>query len=239
MPSPSHTLAPSGGVAFSNSIFVIQVDERVLKPGHKAEDTEAVLVKQGGPTDLNSVMISTPTKNYATLEDYLDDNAVAPIKGTWWGGWMFVKVLVKTMKLYNSGWINGQAFKDGTEPSTPPTYMPTPPPAPRYEIGAAHLATFTIRDDERMAPAAPSTLRTAKLTFSSLDDHYIIEGQGQLHYGNIDQWRSGIGISATEEDIAKAREKNGSPWGHIHVLVDGRWIPGLDFIAMRDTPTPN
>ena len=236
MASPSQTLAPSGGDDFSKSIYVIQVDDRFLMPGHTADDTEAVLVKQGGPTNLNSVMIRTQDKVYGTLETYLEDNAVPPIKGTWWGGWMFVKVLVKTMKGYNSNWINGQHFKDGTEPSNPPTYIPTPAPAPNYASVAALRATFTIRDDVRMAPAEPSTLRTAKLTFSSQDDHYINEGPGQLHYGNIDQWRSGIGISATEKDIAKAREENGSPWGHIHVLVDGRWIPGLDFIAMRETP---
>ena len=233
MASPSLTTAPSGGEAFWNMTYVIQVDERFLMPGHTAEDTEAVLVKQGGPTNLNSVMIRTQDENYATLEAYLEGNAVAPIKGTWWGGWMFVKVLVKTMKLYNSDWINGQHFKDGTEPSNPPTYIPTPAPSPNYASVAAHLATFTIRDDVRMAPAEPSTLRTAKLTFSSQDDHHIKEGLAQLHYHNIDQWRSGIGISATEEDIAKAREENGSPWGHIHVLVGGRWVPGLDFIAMR------
>jgi len=239
MASSPQTLAPSGGDAFINRTYIIRVDERFRVPGLTAEDTEAVLVKQGGPTDLNSVMIRTQTKNYTKLEDYLGDNAVSPTKGKWWGGWMFVEVLVKTMKLYNSSWISGQAFKDGTEPSNPPIYMPTPPPAPHYTSVAPHLATYMIRDDERMAPAAPSTLRTAKLTFSSQDDHYINEGPGQIHYHNIDQWRSGIGISATEKDIAKAREKNGSPWGHIHVLVDGQWIPGLEFIAMRDTSTLN
>ena len=233
MASPTHTLAPSGGDAFSKNTYVIRVAEKFLMPGLTAQDTEAVLVKQGSPTDLNSVIIRT-NKDYATLEAYLEDYAVPPFKGKWWGGWMFVEVLVKTMKLYNSGWINGQHFKEETEPSNPPTYMPTPSPPPYYASVAPHLATFTIRDDVRMAPAEPSTLRTAKMTFSSKDDHYIKEGPAQLHYHNIDQWRSGIGISATEEDIAKAREKNGSPWGHIHVLVDGRWIPGLDFLAMRE-----
>lgn len=234
---PSQTLAPSGGDAFSNDTFVIRVVEKFLMPGLTVEDTEAVLVKKGGPTDLNSVMIRTQTKDYATLEDYLKDNAVSPTKGKWWGGWMFVEVLVKTMKLYNSSWINGQAFKDGTEPSNPPTYMLTRPPAPHCASVALNLATYMIRHNTRKEPAQPSTLLTAKMTFRSPDDHYIKHGPVQLHYGNIHQWI--LGSFATEEDIAKDLEENGSPWGHIHVLVDGQWIPGLEFIAMRDTSTLN
>ena len=234
MPSSSQTLAPSGGDAFSNDTFVIRVVKRFLMPGLTVEDTEAVLVKKGGPTDLNSVMIRTQTKDYDTLEEYLKDNAVSPTKGKWWGGWMFVEVLVKTMKLYNSSWISGQHFKDGTEPSNPPTYIPTQPPVPYYPNVALHLATFTIRHTERKSPSQPSTPLTAELTFSGPDDDSIKQGLAKLHYDSLSEWH--FGGHATDEDIAKDLEENGSPWAHVHVLVDDRWIPGLDFIAMRSTP---
>ena len=233
MSSQSQTLAPIGGKAFRKMANVIRVDKRFLKPGTELWDTEAILIKQK-LTDLNSVIIRTRTKDYATLEAYLKDYAVSPFKGEWWGGWMFIQVLVKTLDLYNSSWISGQHFKDGTEPSNPPTHIPTPPPVPYYPNVALHLATFPIRHTKRKAPAQPSTPLTAELTFSGPDDYSIRCGPVKLHYDRLGKWH--LGGHATDEDIAKDLEENGSPWAHVHVLVDGNWIPGMDFIAMRDTP---
>jgi hypothetical protein len=232
MASPSQTLAPSGGKAFRKMAYVIRVDERFLKPGTELRDTEALLIKLG-LTDLNSVRIRTPTKDYDTLEAYLEDCAVSPFKD-WCGAWMFIEVLVKTMELYNSSWINGLTFKDGTAPSDPPTYMLAPPPAPSYASVAPHLATFPVRHTTRKDPTQPSTPLVAELTFSGPGDYSIKQGPAKLHYDSLSKWH--LGGHATDEDIAKDLEENGSPWAHVHVLVDGRWIPGMDFIAMRDTP---
>jgi hypothetical protein len=234
MSSQSQTLATIGGKAFNKMFYVIQVEERFLKPGTKLRDTEALLMKIDGPTNLEEVIIRTRTKDYATLEAYLEDYAVSPSKGKWWGGWMFIQVLVKNLDLYNSCWISGQHFKDGTAPSDPPTYMPTPPPVPSYPNVALHLATFSIRHTTRKSPSQPSTPLTAELTFSGLDDYNIKQGPAKLHYDSLGKWH--LGGHATEEDIANDLEENGSPWAHVHVLVDGNWIPGMEFIAMRDTP---
>ena len=230
MASPSPTLAPIGRKAFRKMAYVIRVDKRFLKPGTNQRFSEALVVKLG-PTDL--VRIRTPTKDYDTLEAYLEDYAVSPFKD-WCGAWMFIEVLVKTMELYNSSWINGLTFKDGTAPSDPPTYMRAPPLVPSYASVAPHLATFPVRHTTRKAPAQPSTPLTAELTFSGLDDYSIKCGLAELYYDSIGKWH--LGGHATDEDIAKDLEENGSPWAHVHVLVDGRWIPGMDFIAMRDTP---
>jgi hypothetical protein len=216
-------------------VYVIRADKRFLKPGTNQRRTQALLVKLRGPTDLDldSVRIRTPTKDYDTLEAYLKDYAVSPFKD-WWDAWMFVEVLVKTLDLYNSNWISGMAFKDGTAPSDPPTYMRAPPPVPSYASVAPHLATFLVRHTKRKAPAQPSTPLTAELTFSGLNDYNIKQGPAKINYESLGKWH--LGGHATDEDIAKDLEENGSPWAHVHVLVDDQWIPGMDFIAMRDTP---
>ena len=153
MASPSPTLAPSGSKGFREMVYVIRADKRFLKPGTNQRRTQALLVKLRGPTDLDldSVRIRTPTKDYDTLEAYLEDYAVSPFKD-WCGAWMFIEVLVKTLDLYNSNWISGMAFKDGTAPSDPPTYMRAPPPVPSYASVAPHLATFPVRHTTRKAP---------------------------------------------------------------------------------------
>jgi hypothetical protein len=212
--------------------YVFRVKEEFCRPGTEPRDTEALLVRTG--TNWMSFEILTSKKRYPTLIEYLEDNAVSPFEGKWWDPWMFIEVLVKTLELYNSNWISGLAFKDGTTPSEPPSYIPTPPPAPSHENVAPFLATFQIRHNKKKDPAAPSTPRSATLTFSDENDHSIKEGPAKLHYHSVHEWHNGS--FATEEDIAKDREKNGTAWAHVHVLVDDRWIPGLDFIAMRNTP---
>jgi len=231
MASPSQTLAPNGGLPYAKTFYVIRPTKEVCKTD-KPSDAEALLVRTG--TNWKSFEIRTPTKDYDTLETYLDDHANSPFKGKWWDPWMFVEVLVKTLDLYNSNWISGMAFKDGTTPSDTPTYIPTPPPVPSYASVGLLLATFTVRHTTRKVPAQPSTPLTAELTFSGPTDYYIKDGPAKLHYDSLGKWH--LGSFATEEDIANDLEKNGSPWAHVHVLVNGEWIPGADFLTMRDTP---
>ena len=236
MVSPSQTLAPRGGKAFEEMSYVFRVKEEFCRDGTEPRVTEARLFKFGALTDLGSAKFLTSKKEYPTLIAYLEDNAVSPFKGKWWNPWMFIEVLVKTLELYNSNWISGLAFKDGTTPSDASAYTSTPPtPVLSASIMISFfLATFQIRHNEKKDPAAPSTPRSATLTISDENDHYIKEGPVKLHYHSVQEWHNGS--FATEEDIAKDLEENGTAWAHVHVLVDDRWIPGLDFIAIRSTP---
>ena len=234
MASPSQTLAPRGGKAFEEMSYVFRVKKEFCRDGTEPRVTEARLFKFGALTDLGSAKFLTSKKEYPTLIAYLEDNAVSPFKGKWWDPWMFIEVLVKTLELYNSNWISGLAFKDGTEPSEPPSYIPTPSPAPSPKNGDLFLATFKVRHNKKREPAEPSKLLTATMTFSGENDHYIKQGHGEIHYHSVHEWHNGS--YATEEDIAKDLEENGTPWAHVHVLVNGDWIPGVDFIAMRSTP---
>lgn len=231
MPSSTHTRAPKGGLPYAKTFYVIRPKKDVCKTVNPS-DVEALLVRTG--TNWKSFEIRTPTKVYNEFETYLDDHANSPFKGKWWDPWMFIEVLVKTLSLYNSNWIGGLTFKEETTPSEPPSYIPTSSPAPSPENVGLFLATFKVRHNKKREPAEPSKLLTATMTFSGENDHYIKQGLGEFHYHSIQEWHNGS--YATEEDIAKDREKNGTPWGHVHVLVNGDWIPGVDFIAMRSTP---
>ena len=230
MASSSQTLAPSGGKAYEKMTYDIRVKEEFCKPGTKPRNTEAKLVKKSDPTDLDSVIFRTPTGDYTKLTDYLENYAVSPFND-WWDPWMFIEVLVRTVALHNSGWIDGMFFKDGTAPSDPPTYIPTPPPAPSYANVASNLATFTIRHTTRKV-AMYDDLRTATLTFSALDDYFITEGPTEQYISSLTEWH--LGGHATKDNIAKHLATNGEPWAHIHVLVGGEWIIGNDFLAMRE-----
>ena len=231
MASPTHTHAPKGGLPYAKTFYVIRPKKDVCKTD-KASDAEALLVRTG--TNWKSFEIRTRTKVYNEFETYLDDHANSPFKGKWWDPWMFIEVLVKTLELYNSNWIGGLTFKEETTPSEPPSYIPTPSPAPSPENVGLFLATFQIRHNKKREPAEPSKLLTATLTFSGENDHYIKQGPREIHYHSVQKWHNGS--YATEQDIAKDLEENGTPWAHVYVLVNGDWIPGLDFIAMRSTP---
>jgi hypothetical protein len=230
MASPTHTLAPKGGLPYSKTSYVIRPKKEFCKPGTEPSEAEALLVKTG--TNWKSFEIRTPTEVYNDFETYLSVHAVSPFEGKWWDPWMFIEVLVKTLELYNSNWISGLAFKEESAPIEPSSYIPTPPPAPSPENVALYLATFQIRHNKKREPCEPSKPLTATMTFSEENDHYIKQGRAELHYHSVHKWHNGS--FATEEAIAKDREKNGTPWGHIHVLVNGEWIPGVDFIAMRE-----
>ena len=89
--SSSQTIAPSGGKAFEKMTYVIRVEDRFCKPGTKPRDTEALLVKHSAPTNLDSVIFRTSTRDYIKLTDYLENYAVSPFNG-WWDPWMFIEV---------------------------------------------------------------------------------------------------------------------------------------------------
>jgi hypothetical protein len=149
---------------------------------------------------------------------------------------MYVEVLVVT-SAYGSAWITGTQFVEETQPSKYEEMMPNPPPTALPRGGPAYgVATYKIRHCKNTAAAQPSTKETATLTIRDTDDHYIKDRLGQ-HYFSLAQWHLKNPF-ATEEEIAKEHEKNGSPWSHTEVLIAGEWITGCMFLAERNPARP-
>lgn len=100
-----------GGTAYSDKSYVIYVDTGSKNRRFNQDTTEALLIKQDGPCNLENIKIRTwlKAKTFTSLVDYLREigNVVeAP------SPWSLVKVLV------GDTWISGTRFYTNTQPST-------------------------------------------------------------------------------------------------------------------------
>jgi hypothetical protein len=100
-----------GGSAYSDKSYVIRVDTGNKNRRLNEDTTEALLIKQEGPCNLENIKIRTwlKAKTYTSVEDYIREigkvvEAPSP--------WSFVKVLV------GDTWMSGTRFYTNTQPST-------------------------------------------------------------------------------------------------------------------------
>lgn len=100
-----------GGSSYSDKSYVICVDTGSKNQRLNQDKTEALLIKQDGPYDLENIKIRTclKAKTYTSVADYIREvgNVVETPNP-----WSFVKVLV------GDRWIKGPLFYTNTQPST-------------------------------------------------------------------------------------------------------------------------
>ena len=230
-----NTATPTGGSRYAATNYILRVEKKACKEGTEPDQTEAILIKKGLITDIaDQIEIHTRSGEvYTSIETYLTANAHS-IRFA--DPWMYVEVLVVT-SAYGSAWITGTQFEENSQPSTSEEMMPNLTPYVLPRGGPAYgVATYKIRHYKNTAAAQPSTNEIATLTFQDIDDHYIKDQLGQ-HYFSLAQWHLKNPF-ATNEDIAKDLEKNGSPWSLIDVHVGGKWVTGCMFLAQRNPARP-
>ena len=100
-----------GGSAYSDRSYVICVDTGSKNQRLNQATTEALLIKQDGPCNLENIKIRTSlkVKTYTSVADYISGVGNVLETPT---PWAFVKVLV------GNRWIKGPLFYTNTQPST-------------------------------------------------------------------------------------------------------------------------
>lgn len=100
-----------GGSAYSDKSYVICVDTGSKNRRCNEDTTEALLIKQEGPCNLENIKIRTwlNAKTYTSVADYIREVGKVVETPT---PWSFVKVLV------GNTWIKGPRFYTNTQPST-------------------------------------------------------------------------------------------------------------------------
>ena len=100
-----------GGSAYSDKSYVIRVDTGNKNRRLNDDTTEALLIKQEGPCNLENIKIRTwlKAKTYTSVEDYIRE--IGKVVETP-SPWSFVKVLV------GDTWMSGTRFYTNTQPST-------------------------------------------------------------------------------------------------------------------------
>ena len=100
-----------GGSAYSDRSYVICVDTGSKNQRLNQATTEALLIKQDGPCNLENIKIRTclKVKTYTSVADYISGVGNVLETPT---PWAFVKVLV------GKRWIKGPLFYTNTQPST-------------------------------------------------------------------------------------------------------------------------
>ena len=230
------TAAPTGGSRYAATNYILRVEKKACKEGTEPHQTEAIFIKKGLVTDItDKIEIHTRCGEvFTSIDSYLKVNADFPRLG-------FVlpcmlEVLVVTSE-HGSGWINWSRFEDESQPSTSEEMMHVPPPYVLPQGGAAYgAATYEIRHYTLTEPAQPSTKRRATLTIRDINDHFIKDKLGQ-HYFSLPMWNLNNPF-ATDDDIAKDNETNGSPWSRIDILVGEEWVPGTVFLSRRNPTQP-
>jgi hypothetical protein len=240
------TTAPTGGSRYAATNYILRVEKKACKEGTEPHQTEAILVKKGLVTDITD-QIEIHTRRgevYTSIEGYLDAHAHSV---RFADPWIYVEVLVPTsnsgssripgLSYGESGWIPGMRFEEESQPCTSEEMMHTPPPYVLPRGGSAYgAATYEIRHYKQTEPAEPSTKRRATLTIKDINDHSIKDKLGQ-HYFSLAMWNLNNPF-ATDDDIAKDIETNGSPWSRIDVLVGEEWVSGTVFLSRRNPTQP-
>jgi hypothetical protein len=100
-----------GGIAYSDKSYVICVDTGPKNRRKNQDTTEALLIKQEGPCNLENIKIRMwlKAKTYTSITDYIRDNGNV-VETT--SPWSFIKVLV------GDTWLSGTRFYTNTQPST-------------------------------------------------------------------------------------------------------------------------
>ncbi len=227
-PFPSSTCR--GGASYQKPSYVVRVKEDFCS---NPEDTEALLVKNTGVTNLTEITIRGMNgKTYTSLPAYITDNSTKAPDGwsldrqTHWLPWVHVEVLIGTY------WEPGNFFYTHTQPSTDCPASPPPlepEPLPRGGLSFTK-GTFNIRSAFQKDPSAPSTPRTAKMIVDTIDHVRIVEWWTSYSYASLGDW-----IFAHHVD---PKRKDYSPWEMIDIEVDGKWITGTCFRGLSQPATP-
>ena len=100
-----------GGSAYSDKSYVICAYTGSKNQIRNQDTTEALLIKQDGPCNLENIKIRTwlNAKTYTSVEDYIRDVGNVVETST---PWSFVKVLV------GDTWMSGTRFYTNTQSST-------------------------------------------------------------------------------------------------------------------------
>jgi len=110
---PHSEVSCRGGAAYGEKSYVIRVTDGLTTiPG---ENTEALLVKRGGATDLENIVIRTQNgTTYSSVRDYLLENSVmSPYSFPEYGnGFNCIEFCL------GDTWTNGGPFYTNTQPST-------------------------------------------------------------------------------------------------------------------------
>ena len=208
-----------GGSDYSNRTFTIRITDQFCE---YPEDTEALLIKNQGVTDLDSItLIGKTGKEYANITDFVINNS-AEFEYEW-DPWTYVEALVGVF------WTTGSMFKTNTMPSAlssqEPEDIESEVPFPRGGIAYA-LATYKIFHTKQEEDYRPGVNRTAMMTFNNLDNITVEDNQGR-YFASLEEWHS--------RGTIKEEEAERSVWELIDIQVDGEWIPGTTF---RVLPQP-
>ena len=162
-----------GGNDYSHRTFTIRITDQFCD---YPEDTEALLIKNQGVTDLDSITIVGKTgKEYANITDFVINNS-AEFEYEW-DPWTYVEALVGVF------WTTGSMFKTNTMPSAlssqEPEDIEREVPFPRGGIAYA-LATYKILHTKQYEDYRPGVNRTAMMTFNNLDN-ITVEDNSNWH----------------------------------------------------------
>ena len=226
--SPLPTSTCRGGKSYGKRSYVVRVkDDFCSTP----EDTEALLVKNNGVTNLTEITIRGMNgKTYTSLPAYITDNATKTPDGipidTQTFPWVYVEVLIDTY------WEPGNFFYTHTQPSTDCPVSPPPldpEPLPRGGLPFTK-GTFNIRSAFQKDTSAPSTPRTAKMIVNTIDNVRITEWWTSYSYASLKDWIYAHHVNP--------KYKSYSPWELIDVEVDGKWMTGTCFRGLSQPATP-
>ena len=227
-----------GGSAYAARSFAMRVIKEFVKSG---KDSEALVAKRGGMTDLTFVRIRDQEGGtFTKMEDYVNayvDRRKAGVAMPW----ECVEVCV------GDEWVPGYKFYSLTQPSTED---PNPPPgldlemAPAVTSGSGFDRNLykNLRYQVRISPKSANESWYAEASKEGLmvmaphNELYRSEVKsGGKYYSTLWGWLKSDPLLPVHEGILYAQSETGAgdPWDHIEVLVGDGWVDGMIFCVFR------
>ena len=227
-----------GGSAYAARSYPVRVIEEF---GQTGKDSEALLAKRGGVTDLTLVRIRDQEGGtFTEMRAYIDAHADRS-KTRVAMPWQCVEVCV------GNEWVPGYKFYSLTQPSTED---PNPPPgmdleqAPAATSGSGFDRSLykKLRYDVRISPKSAdrswyaAASKDGVMSVSPHDELYRSQVKsGGKYYSTLWAWLKNDPLLPVHEGILCAQSEFGAgdPWEHIDVLVGDGWVDGSIFSAFR------
>jgi len=233
---PEPTCYPTcrGGSAYAARSYPVRVIKEFVKTG---KDSESLLAKRGGLTDINFVRIRDQEGGtFTKMNDYIDayvDHSKAGVAMPW----ECVEVCV------DDTWVPGNQFYSLSQPSTENTNLPPMPEPTPTSFGGFNTSDYKkLRYKVRISPKSENErwyTNASKEGLMMMAPHtelYRCEVKsGGKYYSTLWGWLKSDPLLPVHEGILYAQSDvgDGDPWNHIEVLVGDGWVDGIIFCVFR------
>ena len=166
-----------GGAAYSDRSYVIYVDTGSKNRRFNKDTTEALLIKQDGPYNLENIKIRTllKAKTFTSVKDYLRE--IGKVVETP-SPWALVKVLV------GKTWMSGTRFYTLTQPSTDAPQEPSFGEAAEEVLKATEAAVYAM-------PDALARRHNGEMPVWSHNGRHLFHSEGQWWIGDCVELQRG------------------------------------------------